>query len=396
MEKILSKIPIKIKNGDVEILDFNVRVLKMLTLWPENDKSISSWSFIKYYILILSLCPSSVPVFIDMIMQLQTKDGLINATDNITGLAPWFGMMYMTGCFMRNRQQMKYLVRVLRNDFNKFGSRDFVKETSQKASFYSKFFLLYCISGNFTYASIPLIEKEYCLHEMELMNKTQYSVSCGVIIRTGLPGINLNYSPRREMVMMTQMWAIIMITVPVLSITMFLCSLLMHLVSEILNLQEMLINVCENGISKDEMLRFIFRYSDKMRDAFSSMLLVHLTLTSFTISILGYEVVFVKTFAGSLRFALHLGGWLLILMLTCYFGQQLIDESSKIALMAYSTAWFNGTPRLRKDIWFIIMRSQRPLQLTAASMGSMSLETFLRVMSSAYSYFTLLLNVHFK
>lgn len=64
----------------------------------------------------------------------------------------------------------------------------------------------------------------------------------------------MNYSPRREIVMMTQMWAIIMITVPVLSITMFLCSLLMHLVSEILNLQEMLINVCENGITKDEMV----------------------------------------------------------------------------------------------------------------------------------------------
>lgn len=55
-------------------------------------------------------------------------------------------------------------------------------------------------------------------------------------------------------------------------------------------------------------------------------MMLHLTLTSLVISALGFEIIIVHNFSDSLRFTLHLVGWLVLLLLICYYGQVLIDE----------------------------------------------------------------------
>lgn len=61
-------------------------------------------------------------------------------------------------------------------------------------------------------------------------------------------------------------------------------------------------------------------------DAFSAMMVVHITVTSFEISILCFEIIMVDSIMDSMRFAMHLFGWLVLLFLVCLFGQGLIDE----------------------------------------------------------------------
>lgn len=71
---------------------------------------------------------------------------------------------------------------------------------------------------------------------------------------------------------------------------------------------------------------FLFRYSSNVAQAFSSMMLMHITLTSFEISVLGFEVLMVTSFTDSLRFGMHLLGWIILLFLICNYGQKMIDE----------------------------------------------------------------------
>lgn len=56
------------------------------------------------------------------------------------------------------------------------------------------------------------------------------------------------------------------------------------------------------------------------------MMLMHITLTSFEISVLCFQVLIAKNLTESLRFGLHLLGWLVVLFLICFYGQKLIDE----------------------------------------------------------------------
>lgn len=56
------------------------------------------------------------------------------------------------------------------------------------------------------------------------------------------------------------------------------------------------------------------------------MMLMHITLTSVEISILVFEVLMVTSATDSLRFGMHLLGWLVLLFLVCNYGQKMIDE----------------------------------------------------------------------
>lgn len=59
------------------------------------------------------------------------------------------------------------------------------------------------------------------------------------------------------------------------------------------------------------------------------MMIMHLTLTSLSISVLGFAIIVVDSISESFRFVLHLGGWIILLLLTCYYGQLLINEVSR-------------------------------------------------------------------
>lgn len=106
---------------------------------------------------------------------------------------------------------------------------------------------------------------------------------------------------------------------------------------------------------------------------------MHITLTSFVISVLGFEILMVNNLTDSIRFSLHLLGWFVLLFLVCFYGQKLIDESTGIAEDVYSTMWFNSPVAVQRDVMMVLMRSQKPLTLNAINMGVMSFATFLRV-----------------
>nr|QNH68046.1 odorant receptor 22 [Apriona germarii] len=134
-------------------------------------------------------------------------------------------------------------------------------------------------------------------------------------------------------------------------------------------------------------------FATKINDAFSTMMLVHITWTSFIISVLGFEIIMDTNYSNSVRFSLHLGGWLGMLFLICFYGQILMDDSSTVSETVYQTTWYEKSPTVRKSLVLILLRSQRPLVLKAAGVNVMSLATFLGVLYNAYSYFTLLLKI---
>ncbi|KAJ8965910.1 hypothetical protein NQ314_003851 [Rhamnusium bicolor] len=73
-------------------------------------------------------------------------------------------------------------------------------------------------------------------------------------------------------------------------------------------------------------------FADKVNNAFSIMMLVHITWTSIIISILGIIIIMNPDYSNSFRFTMHLGGWLGILFLICFYGQILINKVSVILI----------------------------------------------------------------
>lgn len=59
----------------------------------------------------------------------------------------------------------------------------------------------------------------------------------------------------------------------------------------------------------------------------------------------------------------------------------------------YDIPWYDESVEFQEFIPFVLMRSQRPLDLKSSGGEIMSLVTFMNIMSSTYSYITLMYQV---
>ncbi|XP_050312533.1 odorant receptor 4-like [Anthonomus grandis grandis] len=379
---------------------FNISVLKFCFLWENDPDYQYNWTrVIKDLIMISSLMPCAIPILADFIIQLC--DGVPNLTaavENMIALNCIVGMIYMVICFINNRRTIIKLMKSI-DYFDKYGNSSTTIRTEENANLFSKVFMFYGIVGNFVYMLMPQLSVNKC-YRSRTSQMIEDGVPCGLVVRSAFP-FRFDLTPVFEIVFIHQIYTCTMVTVVVVVLTMLLCGFLMHIVNQIENLRlfvDQLHHHTPQGEKFTEKLLFVIRYhidvieySQSTADAFSTMLLFYITLTSLVLSVLCFEIIMVDAIEDSVRFTLHLFGWIVILFSVCYNGQLVIDQSLAVAQDIYSLDWFDCPLDTQKRIKTIMMRSQKPLVMDAAGMGVISLPAFLKVLSSAYSFFTLLL-----
>ncbi|KYN22621.1 Odorant receptor 2a [Trachymyrmex cornetzi] len=67
------------------------------------------------------------------------------------------------------------------------------------------------------------------------------------------------------------------------------------------------------------------------------------------------------------------------LMIVCYSGQRLMDESQSIFHRAYAVEWYKFSPRLKSLLIITLYRSNVPCGLKAGNMVPLSIATFAAV-----------------
>ncbi|XP_030758890.1 odorant receptor 67c-like [Sitophilus oryzae] len=377
-----------------QFLNFNIWVLKTCLLWPENLNFVYNKNrLFKDSVMILSLMPCAIPILADFVFQLS--EGVKNLTkvvEDMIALNCIIGMIYMVICFISNRRTIQKLVISIRH-FEKYSSWDKIIEVDDRANLFCKVFMFYGILGNFVYMLMPQLSVEKCRRSI-----IEDRMPCGLVVRSHFP-FNFGHTPVYEMIFIHQIYTCTMVSIVVLSLTMLLCGLLMHTVNQLNHLRIYVKKLRDCPVDKlYERLVYIIRYhidiieySKEIGEAFSTMLLFYITLTSLVLSVLCFEIIMVEAFEDSVRFSLHLVGWLVILLSVCYNGQLLIDESWEVANDIYSIPWFEFPVEMQQKVQMIILRSQKALSMSAAGMGIVSLQAFLKVLSTAYSFFTLLL-----
>ncbi|KAK1129435.1 hypothetical protein K0M31_019163 [Melipona bicolor] len=91
-----------------------------------------------------------------------------------------------------------------------------------------------------------------------------------------------------------------------------------------------------------------------------------------------------------IKFASHLIVALFQLLLFCFPGDMLMQQSLSISTAAYSIQWFQLPSFVKDEMCMIISRSQRPSYITAGKLYIMHLENFTTILSTAFSYFMML------
>nr|QHN69092.1 odorant receptor 6 [Sirex noctilio] len=74
----------------------------------------------------------------------------------------------------------------------------------------------------------------------------------------------------------------------------------------------------------------------------------------------------------------------------CWHGNELYLQSQSVVLAAYSGNWWKYSERYKRAVRLIMIGASRPLTLTAGSLMTLSLQTFVGILRASYSFFTVL------
>ncbi|XP_041981496.1 odorant receptor 85b-like [Aricia agestis] len=133
----------------------------------------------------------------------------------------------------------------------------------------------------------------------------------------------------------------------------------------------------------------LLRLTKRLDDIFGAVIFTQVSFSSVVICCFGFLSVIDNGLPVARNLTAALGIMFAIFILA-YPGQLLADTSSGVASAAYECLWYNRSVKFQKYIAIILARAQKPCFLTAMGFAELTLAMFSRVLSTSWSYLSLL------
>ncbi|XP_029046731.2 odorant receptor 13a-like [Osmia bicornis bicornis] len=130
-------------------------------------------------------------------------------------------------------------------------------------------------------------------------------------------------------------------------------------------------------------------YADALERIINVLALGQFVISTGLICFAGFQITSMMEDKGRLmKYSTFLNSAIMELFMFSFSGNGLIDESEAVGESAYSSEWIGS--KYCKSLQIMMMRSMIPSKITAAKFYSMSLQSFSSVLSTSFSYFTVL------
>ncbi|XP_052742272.1 odorant receptor 4-like [Bicyclus anynana] len=131
-----------------------------------------------------------------------------------------------------------------------------------------------------------------------------------------------------------------------------------------------------------------------LNDIFNRMVFIDLCFFAMIICFFAILLALSHDAVNKFTYTVSVFALLTLVYLFCYYCEMLKQESGGIAEAAYENPWYNGGTHYQKTIRFIIMRAQRPCYVTSLNYVPITLNTFTKVVSTTWSYFSLMMTMY--
>uniref|UniRef100_T1GQC4 Odorant receptor n=1 Tax=Megaselia scalaris TaxID=36166 RepID=T1GQC4_MEGSC len=122
---------------------------------------------------------------------------------------------------------------------------------------------------------------------------------------------------------------------------------------------------------------------------FTIIILGHFVTSGFVLCVSCLNFILVESYLLKAIYLFYNAVVITQLFIFCSGGASIVDTSTEFAETAYFTEWYKCDIRVRKFIWLIIMRSQKPIELDVPFFAP-SLPLFTAICRTAGSYIALL------
>ncbi|KAJ8734097.1 hypothetical protein PYW07_014648 [Mythimna separata] len=133
----------------------------------------------------------------------------------------------------------------------------------------------------------------------------------------------------------------------------------------------------------------LIRYIKDLEDAFSVVNLINVLLSSVNICCVMFTIVFLDSWM-EMSNKFYLGAALTQMFVICWYADDIYRASMGVADAVYESGWYKSNTSSRRAMLVVLQRSQRPLYFTALKFRAITMTTYSSILTTAYSYFTLL------
>nr|WEG72138.1 odorant-receptor-44 [Grapholita molesta] len=138
----------------------------------------------------------------------------------------------------------------------------------------------------------------------------------------------------------------------------------------------------------------IFDSVDTITSVYGPMLVYQVLFSSIIICLMAYQVA-IQLVEGKFNylFSILTFGAIVQLWIPCCIGTLLQTKASALGDHCFHSSWYDTplTQLVRQDLLIFIMRTQVPVEIKFTGLPSLELTTFSSIMSTAYSYFNMLM-----
>ncbi|XP_032680091.1 odorant receptor 13a-like [Odontomachus brunneus] len=130
-----------------------------------------------------------------------------------------------------------------------------------------------------------------------------------------------------------------------------------------------------------------------LANAVSFVLLMQLFLSSILLCIQGFQLILALKVNDTIMMVksfMILNCFLTQITIYCVIGDYLKTQMEEVGFFIFQSAWYNLPAKLMKNLSFIIMRSQYPVQLQAGNFIVINLETYMSILKTSISYLSVL------
>nr|CAD31950.1 putative chemosensory receptor 9 [Heliothis virescens] len=177
----------------------------------------------------------------------------------------------------------------------------------------------------------------------------------------------------------------------------FTCCTFIHIQFSLLNNDmERIVNEDTPRYDKTKFKELAVRHIELMRcvnlleKIFSKSILFNALTSSVIICVTGFNVLVVDNIVMMASFTAFLLFGLMQIFLYCYYGDTIMRSSMQVSTSIYNSPWYNIRAADRKGFFIVIIRAQKPCELTANGFFKINLSAFTSILSTSWSYFALL------
>ncbi|XP_070160252.1 odorant receptor 13a-like isoform X1 [Polyergus mexicanus] len=381
-------------------------LMKLIGYWPAESKREKKFL---NGLLVYTLFAVALALWIEATeLYLGTGD-FYAITYTLCTATPVIIILLKLSFFLRHREEMLGMLKYTEDNFwyvqyDAYGSR--ILERIDRKGIILLFTFTFFVQGAvFTYMLAPIIENRG-------RNETERILIFNIWV-----GIPTNVSPNFEILFFLETIALIHSGLCFCCFDNLLGLLNMHTAGQFKMLQHRLETIFQNIERKDSVEFFdgkrehqvfeeiiecvtihrkLIWYSERMEYFFMYTTLAQLLVSSVLLCVSGLQIFLGHnmTIVRRMIFVAHAIACFFQLFLVTCTSNDLIDESRAIGDAAYNANWqvlsHDNNKGVRNAVLMIMIRAMRPCSISAGGFFPVSLETFMTVLSTAVSYFTLL------